>query len=766
MPQEHHQSCEAGRQADVAEHAFTEVGHLLDGETDAVVVGRRRLRGSLHPQPRDLRSRHERARPTSDRRGQARKQHPRDEWNRSEHADARREQRPARGAATADVNLMRGGADRLSRLGTAAVFFFQREDDLFDQPMLGLHHDRTERGVVRIGDAAEINRDAIESRRRKRLDLRTDLFQMPAERLFARVDAERRLELRGLDPLGRLVAMNREGVERLLAKAALKRLMHNPPTFDRTERFDLFDQQGPAKLRQFIQRLRRPADELGRLEQQERPLLDADRRLSLNLLQRGGAKFVEWARKTDRRPRRFPQRDAFQQQAHGNEFDRRPDRCRKGDAVGTDFHLVQQPRPTAQRQNRRGDVIVPLVRSHAELFERLEHQIQRPEPLAFDPRDLFRQAVEPMIGSAAGLAVECTKRAKETGFAMRHLPSGKALIRERGAIANQHLVNRDVDVFARRFEQQIAMSHRQLVGPHARLNAVHPFATDPPEHLQRERFPLLVAPGLDRAFVVPLKQIGGDGVGVVMRRRLLAAPGPNVAHHPMPGCTYELLTLRRFDRGAKPSQRIGLGDVPAQLFRRTVLQRVPEHRQPEVVARRRADEFFIGPRTEIFPQHRLDVGQTNSPLLELLAIKVLGHVRLTAEQPGPATQTFLERQVFQCLECIEKNERSDRALGRQQCADLLDHLGQSVQAPRSFVVMPRRRAGKLRGRKNVGRRRFSRNGAASLSLSRTTKCVVASPTVLRRLRHSDQHGSHYKLFISSCLRCLHVISNVVFRPSQ
>ena len=98
-----------------------------------------------------------------------------------------------------DVKLVRGRAQRAARLGPAPVRFLQRIDDLLGHPMLRLDHDRTKGGEMGIGHAAIVNRHAEETGRAERLRLGNQLFQVPAERFLARVDAKHGLESRRVD---------------------------------------------------------------------------------------------------------------------------------------------------------------------------------------------------------------------------------------------------------------------------------------------------------------------------------------------------------------------------------------------------------------------------------------------------------------------------------------------------------------------------------------------------------------------------------------
>jgi len=60
---------------------------------------------------------------------------------------------------------------------------------------------------------------------------------------------------------------------------------------------------------------------------------------------------------------------------------------------------------------------------------------------------------------------------------------------------------------------------------------------------------------------------------------------------------------------------------------------------------------------------------------ELLAVLVFGQVRLTAEDPRPLLQSVVKRQVLETLQHIQKHERADRPMDRQQVCQFLDQGG-------------------------------------------------------------------------------------------
>src|SRR5438093_10099122 len=104
--------------------------------------------------------------------------------------------------------------------------------------MLGPNHDGAQRGKMRIPRAAVINRNAVETRRAKRLHIGSHFFQMTPKADLTSVDTRHQLKSRRRNPAGLAFGMHGQCVERLNAKTPLKRLMKHAPSLQAIEGFD------------------------------------------------------------------------------------------------------------------------------------------------------------------------------------------------------------------------------------------------------------------------------------------------------------------------------------------------------------------------------------------------------------------------------------------------------------------------------------------------------------------------------------------------
>ena len=107
------------------------------------------------------------------------------------------------------------------------------------------------------------------------------------------------------------------------------------------------------------------------------------------------------------------------------------------------LELVDHPRPTLEREQRRVDGFLPArpgVR-HPPSLEDLDRRSLRVPPLADLPFELLPQAVEPRIGRGAGTGVEVAERGVQATVAPGHRPVGDPLIHERRAQPNHQRVD-------------------------------------------------------------------------------------------------------------------------------------------------------------------------------------------------------------------------------------------------------------------------------------------------------------------------------------
>ena len=134
----------------------------------------------------------------------------------------------------ADVELVRRQPQRAPGLEPELLRLTLDRNDLLDDPVPGPDHRRAERHEVGIVHAPVVHRDREEAGRAERGRVRGQLLQVAADRLFALVDAEDRLEPR-LRPVVRLSTANaeRDGVGDLRVEPALVGQVKHPPPLER-----------------------------------------------------------------------------------------------------------------------------------------------------------------------------------------------------------------------------------------------------------------------------------------------------------------------------------------------------------------------------------------------------------------------------------------------------------------------------------------------------------------------------------------------------
>src|SRR6185437_5152222 len=96
-------------------------------------------------------------------------------------------------------------------------------------------------------------------------------------RLLALVEAAGDLEPRRRRPAAPPRRVDRDRVERLGAETPLVRQVEDPPPLEPGERLDLLEDRRPVAPVEMIEDVGREAEDLGELEDEEGPLLDARR---------------------------------------------------------------------------------------------------------------------------------------------------------------------------------------------------------------------------------------------------------------------------------------------------------------------------------------------------------------------------------------------------------------------------------------------------------------------------------------------------------
>ena len=200
VPEQQHQPGEPAGQADVAEEPLRGVSHLGDVEPDLSIRGTGRRQHTLDTHPGQRRRLDELAQRATDVRGQAREQDACQERKRCQDAEcASQDARPGEAAAPL-VDAQRYRSQHLAGQRTPAIRLAELGLDFLDDPVFGPNHDRAQGCEVRVGRPLVVDRDVEETRHAERLDIRCQLLEMAAKRLFALVQAKYRLEPRRLRP--------------------------------------------------------------------------------------------------------------------------------------------------------------------------------------------------------------------------------------------------------------------------------------------------------------------------------------------------------------------------------------------------------------------------------------------------------------------------------------------------------------------------------------------------------------------------------------
>src|SRR5262249_29583379 len=198
---------------------------------------------------------------------------------------------------------------------------------------------------------------------------------------------------------------------------------------------------------------------------------------------------------------------------------------------------------------------------------------------------------------------------------------------------DQQVMNEQVRVDAGGPEQQVAKPHRARYGWHRIRHAPNAVAADTPQRLERERFPVRLAPMLDVRFAESLEELRQACVRRLPRFAGSAASSAvQIAQGPGPRFVNQSAAHRAGYVWAHAPQRVRLRDEPEKLGRRTVAQWVLHHRQAQIEACAQARDLLAATRPQAPREHRLQVSQADSPLGERLAVLLLAQVRLTAEK--------------------------------------------------------------------------------------------------------------------------------------
>ena len=442
MPANDHHPRESRRQTHVAQQTPDDGGHLVDAVADAARLRSRLFRTAFQLQLRDRGSADIVAKQLSQLGSCPREQDPHHQRNRGERAEHRSEG-PARKRAAADMHAVRDRADRAAPLSPFFFGLLEGVDDVLDDEMLRLDHDRAERRVVRVGGTAVVHRHGKEPRRPERFAGRSNLLQVPAERFFALVDAADDLKCRrcGRRPLAILLnasaglleptAVVGHGVQRFRAIVALERQVIDTPPMEAREFVQLANQQRPLGVGQADQQIGPPSDQLGQLKDQERPLFDADLVVRADSLARGGPQPAQRTTIPQRFVGHVGQRHAVQQQANRQELNQAACRQRPHGAVAPGFNLPDHAGKAAQGQQRLGEIVFAFVRRHAQQGQRLVDGLERRNVALGQPAQFRPQPPRPAIGDPDAAAEQCQERLVEPCVAAGQRPVREPLIEKR-----------------------------------------------------------------------------------------------------------------------------------------------------------------------------------------------------------------------------------------------------------------------------------------------------------------------------------------------
>ena len=279
VPEQQHQPGEPGRQPDVAEQPLGDVGHLVDGEADA---GRPRGRASASARSSCSRVSGgvwtNRPNTPADPRRQPREEDAGDQRDRGQHPDGRRS------AAPPGRSVRLPTWNRCDAVPSARRVRARRRWRLV-RPRRPPPRHPVLRAGSRPGRAARSGRrprrGSTSPRRRTRPTPNVSHVGASSSR-WRRNDSSRSSRQKTTWNRGAAAgsaAVGRAGRGRRASgwEPPLVGEVEDPPPLERRERLDLPHERRPLGRRQPVQVVGRPAEDLGELEDEEGPLLDARR---------------------------------------------------------------------------------------------------------------------------------------------------------------------------------------------------------------------------------------------------------------------------------------------------------------------------------------------------------------------------------------------------------------------------------------------------------------------------------------------------------
>jgi hypothetical protein len=474
---------------------------------------------------------------------------------------------------------------------------------------------------------------------------------MAAQRLFPLVDAKDRLKARRGRFRTRLAVVQGKGVERLYVETALVGQVKDPAPFDSRKRLNLFQEGCPVRLAQPVQLRGGPAEDLRELENHESPLFGTRQPPRTQAAPEFRPQRPQGAGEAEHFSGQVRQRQPVQQKPDRQELDQAVFRNGADRPIAALLEEANHAGPAPQRQERGGEEVVPLGFVYPEGVERLPDGLQRVDVPVLEAAQFGGQSAQPAVRRPERPAVQRAEGAVEPLVPPGELPASQSLVQERTAEADQYVVNQQIGVDPRHLQEQVPVARRQEGRQHEVRHAGDAIAAYPPQRLERERLPLVLAPLFDPRLAEALQepaQVGPfplrpRGTG---KRAARFGAAAEVAHHPAPRLRDHPTADSRRDVVPNPPQRVLFSDEPEQFLGRPEGDRVLEHGQAQLQPGAEPQDVLLGPHPQVLPEDRFEVGEADSPALQLFAVAAARQVWLAAEHGRAALHCLGERQVL------------------------------------------------------------------------------------------------------------------------
>ena len=196
-------------------------------------------------------------------------------------------------------------------------------------------------------------------------------------------------------------------------------------------------------------------------------------------------------------PGRIGEGETVEDQPDGQKLDESAWRHRANRAIPADFDLAEHSSPPTQGEQRRGDVLFPIALRDAQDLERPADRFERIDVPLVERGELSRQPLHPAFGRPAGLSIKGTKRADEPFVAAGERPLRQTLVEKRRAEADEQVVHRLIGILTGRIQEEVSGTDGRRGRRSERRQVADTVTADPPERLEREPFPIVIAPAFD-----------------------------------------------------------------------------------------------------------------------------------------------------------------------------------------------------------------------------------------------------------------------------